>query len=47
MGTLHPGVSLNLGTLLKDWLMLIKTHRKYFRRKGNQLGVNVHMALLN
>ncbi len=32
------GISLNLGTLLKDWLMLIKTHRKSFRRKGNQLG---------
>lgn len=29
-----PGISLNLGTLLKDWLMLIKTHRKNFRRKG-------------
>nr|AAH83302.1 Protein phosphatase 2 (formerly 2A), regulatory subunit B (PR 52), beta isoform [Danio rerio] len=25
-------------TLLKDWIMLIKTHRKNFRRKGKQLG---------
>lgn len=30
----HPGSSfLRQSSLLKDWLMLIKTHRKNFRRK--------------
>lgn len=33
----HPAVSQNLSSLLKDWLMLIKTHRKSFRRKGKQM----------
>ena len=29
----HPGSFLRLSSHLKDWLMLIKTHRKSFRRK--------------
>nr|ACI69350.1 Elongation factor 1-alpha, oocyte form [Salmo salar]ACI70151.1 Elongation factor 1-alpha, oocyte form [Salmo salar] len=33
---LHPAESQNLSSILKDWLMLIKTHRKSFRRKRTQ-----------
>uniref|UniRef100_A0A3Q2VSE3 Tr-type G domain-containing protein n=1 Tax=Haplochromis burtoni TaxID=8153 RepID=A0A3Q2VSE3_HAPBU len=38
----HPGSSsLRHSSILKDWLMLIKTHRKSFRRKKNSMALSL------
>jgi len=38
----HPGSSsLRQSSILKDWLMLIKTHRKSFRRKKNYVALSL------
>jgi len=38
----YPGSSsLWHSSLLKDWLMLIKTHRKSFRRKKNYVALSL------
>jgi len=40
----HPGSSsLRQSSLLKDWLMLIKTHRKSFRRKKELRGIVTYL----